>query len=72
MKLNEYSIGKRGIFTSYDDKVWGEKYGGKEATIIKLENVKCNGEYFELKIMFDDGQELTIGNDEFRLLDNND
>lgn len=71
MKLNEYSIGKRGIFTSYDDKVWGEKYGGKEATIVKLEDVKNDGEYFELKIRFDDGQELIIGNDEFNLLSNN-
>ena len=60
-------VGKEGVFTSYDDAVWGEKYAGKKCTVIEA-TINYNDEVGgELKVVFEDSQELTMGLNEFEL-----
>lgn len=42
-------------FISHDDTIWGKEYGGKLATIKEIEAFE---DAQELKIQFEDGQEL--------------
>jgi len=64
MELENY-VGKRGVFTSYEDKTW-TKYAGKEAIIRTFDQV--DNDYAELLVEFEDGKCLTIGSDEFELI----
>ena len=59
-------VGRFGYFVTYDDVVWGEKYGGERAQVLSHE--RFDNEVDELLVQFDDGVKLTVGSDEFEVI----
>lgn len=58
------------VFTSYEDKAWGEDYAGKTASIISIFTDEDN--YQEATILFEDRQILTVDIDELLLVEKGD
>lgn len=59
-----YLEGKTVVFVSYEDAVWGEQYAGKEGKVIEH-----YPEYNEVKVQFEDGQKISMSEDEIEVLD---